>query len=791
MKRRSRHECILTSLTIIATILLSIPVLASAPPNPALSKSAVTLERSDQVISSQARSYIDGLGTREVAVWVYFTDKGLRSGSALVGSAAALPLTDRARVRRAKVGMDEPVFADVPVNTQYISGVESVGASVRRTSRFLNAVSVNVSPDKLDALAALPYVRTITPMAKFKKDYPQSEMVRPDAPEASQSPDALNYGNAAQQLGQITVPAVHNKGYDGSGVTLAIFDTGFRKTHEAFANAYLEGRVLAEWDFIFNDGNVANEGIDDPSQWNHGTGCLAVAAGLKDGTMYGPAYKANIIMCKTEDVRSETPVEEDNWVAALEFVDSIGADVITSSLGYSDWYTYADYDGNTATITLAANTAAGLGIVHCNSMGNAGPGAGTLSAPADAFDMISVGAVSSTGAIASFSSRGPTADGRMKPEVCARGVSTYWATPSGNNTYGSANGTSLSTPLVAGAACLIIQAHPTWPPALVRLALMETASKATSADNTYGWGIINTDAALSWGASFNSDIQIGVAPLNVQFTDVSSVPATSVEWDFGDGNLSTDANPSHTYLTSGLYDVSLVRQTTYGPLSGERTSYILVHADSVKFGTDSVYAGQNGMVPISLTNTQPVPSMTLSFAVDSVDVKVIIDSILLGSRTSYFEATNYLQWQPDLGRFAIQLVANIGGGSPALTPGTGEVLRVFYHPIETALGGYGSPFDTAFYLGTRTILNSATANYEPIPVPGQVRTKYVRRSDMSLNDKVDLTDLSMLISYLTTLSPTPVTLQAADFNASFEIDLTDLSALISYLTGAGNPPVNP
>ena len=791
MITRSRNVFILTLLTITAATFLGNAVFGAAPPNPALSKTSVVLEKAPEVISSQARSYLAEKSSTTATVWVFFTDKGIRSGSAFQSAASSVSLTDRARNRRAKVGLEEPVFADLQVNAGYISDIEAVGAKIRRVSKWLNAVSVEVPMDRLDAIAGLPFVQRITPLAKFHKEYDLSTAARPEAPDISLSPDALNYGNAAQQLAQITVPEVHAKGFNGQGVTLAIFDTGYRKTHEAFANAYAEGRVLAEYDFIFNDGNTANEGVDDPTQWNHGTGTLAVAAGLKDGTMYGPAFKANLILCKTEYVPTETQVEEDNWVAALEWVDSIGADVVTSSLGYSDWYTYADMNGATATTTLAANTAAGLGIVVCNSMGNSGPGVGTLSAPADAFDILSVGAVSSTGAIASFSSRGPTYDGRTKPEVCARGVSTYWATPTANNTYGFANGTSLSTPLVAGAACLLIQAQPTWPPALIRLALMETASLASAPDNTYGWGIISTNASLNWGATFTTDVQVGVAPLTVQFTDQSTVAATSVEWDFGDGNTSTVEAPSHTYLDPGLYDVSLVRQTIYGPLTGNRTDYILAHADSIKMGTDSAFAGQNSMLPLLLTNTQPLQSLTLSFAMDSIEVKVNLDSITTGARTSYFEAFNYLQYDPSSNRYAIQLVANVGGGSPDLAPGTGEVMRVYYHTDPTALGGLGSPVDTAMYLSTRTQLSSATATYEPIPVAGQIRTKYILRSDMNRDDVIDLTDLSMLISYLTTLSPVPITLQAADFDASLNVDLSDLSSLIAYLTAGGNPPVNP
>jgi serine protease AprX len=228
-----------------------------------------------------------------------------------------------------------------------------------------------------------------------------------------------------------------------------------------------------------------------------------VAAGEAYGHVYGPAYEANIILCKTEDLRSETQVEEDNWVAALEFADSIGTDVITTSLGYMTFdtgvsYTYADMDGQTATISIAAGTCDGLGIVMCNSMGNSGPSAGSLTAPADAFNILAVGNVQLSGTIAASSSRGPSYDGRTKPEVCALGTSVACASPGGDSSYTSASGTSLSTPLIAGAACLVIQAHPNWTPSEVREALKMTADRAATPDNTYGWGVINVMAAIAW-----------------------------------------------------------------------------------------------------------------------------------------------------------------------------------------------------------------------------------------------------------------------------------------------------
>ncbi len=421
-----------------------------------------------------------------------------------------MKLTDRALKRRARVGLDEVVFVDLPVATQYIEQIVNLGARHRRSSRILNAASFEIPADRLDRVGALPFVAEMRPLAGFTGN-PKAvdDDAGRDVPTTAElSPDALDYGSSFAQLDQINVPAVHDRGYTGSGVTLAIMDDGFRKSHEAFAPHYAEGRVLGEWDFINNDGNTAIEDGEGSVQWSHGTRVWSVAGGDSEGNVYGPAYGASFILCKTEDQTSETPVEEDNWVAALEFSDSIGVDVINTSLGYSDWYTSADFDGKTAVITLAANTGDGLGIIVCNSAGNYGSGATSITPPADAYDILAVGSVYSTGIIVSSSSRGPTYDTgdpndppRIKPEVCARGVSDRTASYISDTTYTTGSGTSFATPLVAGVACLVIEAHPDWTPYQVRQAIKLTASRATSPDNAYGWGIVNAEAAIDWDGS--------------------------------------------------------------------------------------------------------------------------------------------------------------------------------------------------------------------------------------------------------------------------------------------------
>jgi serine protease AprX len=428
-------------------------------------------------------------------VWIRFTDRGSAAGQ-------QVPLTQRAKNRRLQRGISLNTPERQPVAPEYVRAVEEQGGQIHRVSRWLNAVSVDYNRDLVQRLAGLPFVEVIMPVARYRRPEESGSVgeVRTSHVPVARSA-ALNYGASVEQIEQVNVHLAHDRGFSGAGVLLAIFDTGFFKDHATFADALAQSRLVDEWDFVFNDGNVQNEVGDDPNAHSHGTSTWSTAAGNTPGVLYGPAYGASFLLAKTEDIRSETQLEEDNWMAAVEWADSLGADVISSSLTYSDWYTFADFDGNTATTTLAANMAATLGIVVCNSAGNAGPNPSTFGAPADGHYIITVGSVTSTGTISSFSSRGPTFDGRIKPEVCARGSSAYVAKATTINTYGTSSGTSFSCPLVAGCAVLVLEAQPTWNPLMVREALMQTADHASTPNNDFGWGIVDVNAAIDYTGS--------------------------------------------------------------------------------------------------------------------------------------------------------------------------------------------------------------------------------------------------------------------------------------------------
>jgi subtilisin family serine protease len=443
-------------------------------------------------------------------VWVYFRDKG-ESGQGSLAAALAntrQTLAAHAAWRRAKVRPQASLvdYEDLPVSTTYADLVKDRTIRVRTVSRWLNALSVEASPDQVWTLAALDAVEKLDVVRAFRRTGPD-EPAEPAAFPASrigvEAAAARNpiYGQAFSQLDQINVPALHRQGLSGRDVVVCLLDVGFRWDHEVFRMS----RLIRQWDFVFGDADVRQDAAN-PNDFSdaHGTATWSLLGGFKFGTMMGPAFGADILLGKTEVGSSETPIEEDYWAAGIEWAESLGAEVVSSSLGYTDWYTFKDMDGKTAITTKAANRAVSLGVVVVNAAGNERRNAWAhIIAPADGYGVIAVGAVDAAGKIASFSSPGPTYDGRIKPEVCAFGVNNWIAAKAtdGGDTYVTGSGTSYATPLVAGAAALLLEAHRDWTPAQVRDALMKTAVNAAAPNNDYGWGIIDAAAAATYNPS--------------------------------------------------------------------------------------------------------------------------------------------------------------------------------------------------------------------------------------------------------------------------------------------------
>ena len=417
-------------------------------------------------------------------VWLYLTDK---KGS------VPIVVDQRTIGRRAKNGVEtNGLWYDLTVSKNYIEQISSLGIMVKNESRWLNAISVICKLSDIERIAALPFIEQIKPVVGYQK---RSNIEYPDISPHSRD---FDYGNALEQIEQINVNELHEQGYTGSGVRILVMDTGFKLTH----NALREINVIDQWDVVKDDQETANETDEESAvgQDYHGTAVLSTIAGNQLGEFIGVAFDSEFLLAKTEDVTQEIQLEEDNYVAGLEWGEENGADVVSTSLGYLDWYDYSDMDGNTAVTTIGVDIAVGLGVVCVTAAGNSGSSSWYyIIAPADADSVISVGAVWEDGAIASFSSHGPTYDGRIKPEVCARGKQTWCVNPNSNTNYSRLSGTSLACPLVAGAVALIIQARPDWSAMEVRDAIMMTASMTNSANNTYGYGILNAGSAINYG----------------------------------------------------------------------------------------------------------------------------------------------------------------------------------------------------------------------------------------------------------------------------------------------------
>ncbi len=430
--------------------------------------------------------------------WVFFRDKGPDTTSRILEFQESLPDRTIERRKKAKQGEIVADICDLPVYRPYVDSLLPHVERIREKSRWLNAVSAIVRPSGLDSIEELPFVIDVRPVLRSN---PKTVVV--DVVETwsagdymhKAKPTNIDYGRSFDQLEQIDVIWAHEQGYHGEGVIICFLDTGFLTYHRAFNQM----NILAAYDFINDDDFVGFDHSQDlPEQPRHGTGCLGTIGGYYPGELIGPAFAASYILCKTEETGSETAVEEDYYVAGLEWGERIGADIASSSLSYSDWYIADDYDGQTCLTTVAANIAFRKGMILCSSMGNEGPGRFTLGAPADSRYSLGIGAVQWNGELAGFSSWGPTADGRIKPDVCARGVATVAASPYTTDGFGLWNGTSLSCPLVAGVVALVVQAHPDWSPYRVKEAVMATASHATRPDIRYGWGIVSARDAINY-----------------------------------------------------------------------------------------------------------------------------------------------------------------------------------------------------------------------------------------------------------------------------------------------------
>lgn len=422
-------------------------------------------------------------------VWVVFTDKPS------LARRAPWPNT-RALERRRRAGYPAVSAGDYPVPRQYIEAVRDAGGRLRHTFPWANAASFTVDARRFARIDALPFVQAILPVAVHRMPMPPG--TRGGMGKAAAVGSAGVYGRTWRELAMLNVPRVQahilkTLGQEpGEGVIIGMFDTGFWLDHAAFNHIVDSEAVVADSDFV-DPGSEPYQSFPD-----HGAETMSLIGGYDPGSFVGAAWGAKFILARTENDGPEEHVEEDHWAAAMVWAEALGVDIVSSSLGYfaefndsiGD-YTFEDMDGKTTIISKAAAEATKRGVLVVNAMGNYYQDTELLiNAPADVEDVISVGAVDSSEEIAWFSCHGPTADGRLKPDVVAMGAEA--AVVSYEDGYSVDNGTSFATPLVAGAVALIKQLYPDDSAAGIRQRLYAScryAAHQDTIDTVYGRGI--------------------------------------------------------------------------------------------------------------------------------------------------------------------------------------------------------------------------------------------------------------------------------------------------------------
>jgi len=434
---------------------------------------------------------------QSVKAWIFFKDKGPHNE--LSFSEEYNRINKQALQRRSKMAGDVIKFTDYPVYKPYLLQIKDHLKKIRTKSRWLNAISAVVNPAEISAISDFDFVEEIRLMATYKKPVIKNKDISFNKTFPTPQ-DSQFYGRSLGQLEQIGVLDLHKMGLSGKGVRIAMLDDGFNlyDLHNAFDSL----DVIDVYDFVNDDTDVTDRDSIPQQGW-HGTQTLSVVGGYEPGELIGSAYNASFLLAKTEIDKTEIQQEEDNWVAGLEWAEANGADIISSSVGYFDWYSWKDMDGTTPVTTRATIIAEKKGLIVVTSAGNEGrdDAPNTLGAPADGVFVITAGGVNRGGSYYALSSYGPTADGRIKPDVCALGSSVYRASDAnpGNYLYGS--GTSFSAPLISGAIALLLEAFPDLTPQDVRQAIKKTASQASTPDNFLGYGILNIEAAYQYVAN--------------------------------------------------------------------------------------------------------------------------------------------------------------------------------------------------------------------------------------------------------------------------------------------------
>ncbi|MEK6782150.1 MAG: S8 family serine peptidase [Bacteroidota bacterium] len=428
-------------------------------------------------------------------------------------------LSQRSIQRRSnqKIAIEEE---DLPVNPTYITQLRATGARVFFSSRWMNCILVETTPSILSTIASQPYV------ARTELVAPGKGLLSGRIKKFRRKNESTSALATDSQLSMIGIDSMHLDGALGGGISMAVFDSGFQGVDTAlpFKTIFQEGRLSYSFDFVANSKNVFQ--YDD-----HGTEVFSVIAAYLPENFVGGAYKATFTLFVTEDVGSEYRIEEYNWLFAAEKADSAGVDIINSSLGYNEFddptmdYKVTDLNGSTAIVSMAAKKAIEKGMVVVCSAGNEGSNSWKfVTPPADVEGVLAIGSVTTTEIKSSFSSIGPTSDGRIKPDVMALGSGTSVINPNGS--VSASSGTSLASPLIASLVAGIWQRFPQLTVTELYEAIINTADQAKEPDELKGYGIPNYNAAINYLNSLKilEDVSIYPNPTDSSFRVVIKEP---------------------------------------------------------------------------------------------------------------------------------------------------------------------------------------------------------------------------------------------------------------------------
>ena len=508
-------------------------------------------------------SFFTNLKAQSEFVFVFFKDKPNKSQ---FYSDPTSELTQHSLDRRLK--MNIPLAdSDAPLEKSYITSLQQLGFEITAQSKWLNGVGLEINHSQLTQIQNLAFVDRVESFVKNQaaKSGNQKTKSKFDNSKASKN---LSYGVTQSQLEQINVKVLHDLGFTGKNVRIAVIDVGFPTvdTGSTFAKIRSQNQIKETYNFISRSSDVY-----DPNLNAHGTACLGILAGSIENTIVGSAPDADYYLYVTEINNQEIPAEELYWIEAAEQADRSGIDVISSSLGYANGfddprydYTYASMNGKTTFIARGAKIATDKGILVANAIGNEGNKPWHyLVSPSDVPQVFSVGGVDVSGNPSVFSSFGPNAEGVTKPDGNARGTATYLTI---DNSYFAGNGTSFATPLVAGGFACLIQASPNQMNGELQDKIRKTASLYPSTTDQLGNGIVNFYAAYqsvlaSQENPFKNDVKIAPNPVKSSFNIQTNSKILRVEIVDSSGRLVKSFSNQESYslegFSKGMYHVKI------------------------------------------------------------------------------------------------------------------------------------------------------------------------------------------------------------------------------------------